>query len=167
MAEPTRSPGELDTLVDGLAALSRVLVGVTARTLAMLDVDITLSQYRTIVLLAARGPQRTVDLAGALGLHPSTVTRTCDRLIRRGLVDRRHRPPDRRVAWLLLTESGRELVGDVMRRRTELLRELVAACPHGPVGPLVELIDGVVAAAGEPSEARWWRHWAESTKSYS
>lgn len=148
-----------DELVDGLAALSRAVVGITARTLAAMDVEVTLSQYRTLVILASRAPLRTVDLAGALHVHPSTATRTCDRLVRRDLVARHHRPVDRRVAWLTLTDAGRTLVGDVMRRRTDELRRLLLAVDAGRPRTTTELIDAIVVAAGELPEREWWRRW--------
>ncbi|MFC0005590.1 MarR family winged helix-turn-helix transcriptional regulator [Micromonospora siamensis] len=156
-------PGATDAeaaLVDDLAALSRVLVGLTARTLAGLDAELTLSQYRTMVLLAARGPLRTVDLAAALDVHPSTVTRTCDRLIRRGLVERRQGTTDRRVAWLGLTDTGRHLTGTVTRGRSDRIRELVRAAGVAGSASGRKLISRLVSAAGEPTEAEWWQNWA-------
>lgn len=155
------NPG-LDEVVDALAALSRILVGITARSLGMLDVDLTLSQYRIIVLLAARGPQRTVDLARELALHPSTVTRTCDRLIRRGLVHRQHRQLDRRVAWLALTEPGKELIAHVVRRRTAEIRRLLDSVPIANPEPVVRVLGAMVSAAGDLPEPEWWQRWIES-----
>lgn len=155
---------EVVALVDGLAALSRALVGITARALATLDVDVALSQYRTIVVLASRGPLRTVDLASALDVHPSTVTRTCDRLVRRGLVVRQQGAADRRVSWLALTEAGKTLVGDVMRRRTEQIQDLVRAPAAQAAGTAAELIEALAVAAGEPTEQQWWRHWESCTE---
>jgi hypothetical protein len=35
--------------------------------------ETTLAQYRALVVMASRGPQRLVDLAGALGVAPSTA----------------------------------------------------------------------------------------------
>ncbi|MCL7456163.1 MarR family transcriptional regulator [Micromonospora sp. MSM11] len=154
----TRSTLGGEELIDGLSALSRALVGITARTLATLDVEVTLSQYRTLVVLASRGPLRTVDLAAALHVHPSTATRTCDRLVRRELVARHHRPTDRRVALLTLTEAGKTLVGDVMRHRTEEIRRLVRAVATSP-RTAAELITSLVIAADEPTEEQWWQRW--------
>jgi DNA-binding MarR family transcriptional regulator len=139
---PRTSTGADARLVDSLAALSRALVGITARTLADLDVDVTLNQLRTIVVLASRGPLRTVDLAAALHVHPSTVTRTCDRLTRRGLVVRHQGATDRRVTWLALTESGKDLVGEVMRRRAAHIRDLLRRPDTGPHGTDLTGTDG-------------------------
>ncbi|MDM4719061.1 MarR family transcriptional regulator [Micromonospora sp. WMMA1363] len=163
--EPTELPPavEAEALVDALAALSRTLVGITARTLAALEVDLTTSQYRTVVVLASRGPLRVVDLAAALHLHPSTVTRACDRLVRRGLVVRRAGETDRRVSWLSLTDSGRDLVGEVIRHRTDEIRRLVTTIGRRPGSGTVESIEALVTAAGEPDERQWWRRWERCT----
>jgi hypothetical protein len=55
-----------------LLSMSRVLVAVSARSLVNLEVEVTLAQYRTLVLLVSRGPQRSVDVARELGIAPST-----------------------------------------------------------------------------------------------
>ncbi|BCJ69166.1 MarR family winged helix-turn-helix transcriptional regulator [Polymorphospora rubra] len=168
MSLSTEPPGStvsgVGTLVDGLSALARVLVGMTAHTLARLDVDITLPQYRMLVLLVSNGPRRTVDLAADLGVHPSTVTRTSDRLIRRGLVRREHREQDRRVAWVGLTSEGCALVGAVTRQRAGEIRALVESV--GVVDPraLASVLQALVAASGELPEAQWWERWARSAR---
>ena len=108
-------------LIDSLLGTSRVLVALAAQSLAQHDPDVTLVQFRTLVVLASRGPQRTTDLADTLGIAPSTVTRMCDRLARKGLVQRFRRAADRRATWVGLTESGQDLVGQVMgNRRTAI-----------------------------------------------
>lgn len=165
MESGTPSTAADDRLVDGLSALSRALVGLTARTLGSLDAEVTLPQYRTLVLLASHAPLRTVDLASSLGVHPSTVTRTCDRLVRRDLVARRQQPDDRRVAWLTLTEAGKMLVGDVMRRRTAEIRRLLTVADVGRSQTPAELINALVSAAGEPTEELWWQRWEQSNAS--
>ncbi|WP_431918894.1 MarR family winged helix-turn-helix transcriptional regulator [Micromonospora wenchangensis] len=155
---------EHDRLADGLSALSRTLVGITARALGSLNAEVTLSQYRTLVVLASSAPLRTVDLASLLGVHPSTATRTCDRLVRRALVARGHRHDDRRVAWLTLTEAGKTLVGEVMHRRTVEIRQLLETTTDaGHPRTAADLIDALVAAAGELTEKAWWRRWEQSS----
>ena len=81
------APAAADELVDTVLAASRALVAVAARSLAAPGMG-TLPQYRALVVLAARGPQGTAELAAALAVNPSTATRMCDRLVRKGLVRR-------------------------------------------------------------------------------
>ncbi|MFB9237411.1 MarR family winged helix-turn-helix transcriptional regulator [Plantactinospora siamensis] len=156
--------GDLDRLTAGLSALSRLVVGITAVAVGALDVELTLTQHRMIVLLATTGPRRTVDLAGDLGVHPSTASRTGDRLVRRGLLARRRLSDDRRVSWLHLTDRGRDLVAEIVRRRTAELRRLLAAVPAEARRTPADLMDALVLAAGEPSEPAWWQHWATSSR---
>ena len=68
--------------------------------------DVTLPQYRALVVLAARGPQRMGDLAEALGVHPSTATRLCDRLVDRQLVRRAVDRTNRRETTITLVAQG-------------------------------------------------------------
>lgn len=152
-------------LVDALLSTSRVLVAATARAVSALDVDVTLPQYRLLVVLASRGPQRTVDLAHEFGVQSSTVTRMCDRLIRKGLVRRRQRPDDRRVAWLGLTEAGKDLVGVTMRRRRRELEQLVGMIELADPGPVSAALIALVEAAGEAPDPEWWDRWAVSAAS--
>jgi DNA-binding MarR family transcriptional regulator len=95
-----------DALVDAVLGASRALVGVAARSLSTVAEDVTLAQYRALVVLASRGPQRLADLATALVVEPSTATRMCDRLVRKRLVARRRSSEDRRAVRVSLTPSG-------------------------------------------------------------
>ncbi|MFZ0376596.1 MAG: hypothetical protein WAL38_02105, partial [Solirubrobacteraceae bacterium] len=65
---PKRGPAENDgdELVVAVLGASRALVAVAARSLANVAEDVTLAQYRVLIELAARGPQRPADLATAL-----------------------------------------------------------------------------------------------------
>src|SRR4051794_15718478 len=106
-----------DEVVDAVLAASRALVAIAARSLAAADVDVTLPQYRALVVLAYSGEKRTIDLANELGVNSSTATRLVDRLIGRELVRRRIRPEDRRATSLEITDSGRLVVDAVMSKR--------------------------------------------------
>lgn len=149
------------TLTDSLLAASRVLVGLAAHTLGQLDVEVTLVQFRALVVLAG-GPQRTADLASLLAVAPSTVTRMCDRLVRKDLVRRYRRIDDRRATWLGLTEAGRDLVGEVMRRRRRAIGQMVRATRVEDPVTVARALDALVAAGGELPEAQWWRRWRTS-----
>jgi DNA-binding MarR family transcriptional regulator len=148
-----------DGVLEALLAASRVMVGLAARSIARLDAELTLPQYRMLVVLAGRGPQRTSDLAAELGVTPSTVTRTCDRLVRRGLAQRRQRSDDRRVAWVALTEAGKSLIGDVMRRRRAEVHAIAIRAGLAESGTVAAALEAFVAAAGELPERDWWQSW--------
>ncbi|GAB3426374.1 MarR family winged helix-turn-helix transcriptional regulator [Flindersiella endophytica] len=114
---PRTTDATFDAIVETVADASRTLVAMTARSLAGLSEDVTLPQYRLLVVLTTRGPQRIVDLAAALAVNPSTATRMCDRLERKALVERQAVPEDRRVVQIVATRAGHRLMAKVMKRR--------------------------------------------------
>jgi DNA-binding MarR family transcriptional regulator len=167
---PAPSPAPLSSaeeeVVGALVALSRVLVAETARSLSSLDEDVTLPQFRTLVVLVSRGPQRVVDLAQELAVTSSTAVRMCNRLVRKGLVVRQERPDDRRVAWITLTAAGRDLVGEATRRRRELVVELIAELPIARPLAFASVLNAIVEAAGEVPDAQWWQRWRDVETSH-
>jgi DNA-binding MarR family transcriptional regulator len=105
-----RGGGVSSDAVEALLSASRALVGIAARSVADVDPDVTLPQYRALVVLASRGPQKVADIAAELGVAPSTGTRMCDRLIRKGLIRRHRLSTDRRVVRLVLTAPVDEAI---------------------------------------------------------
>ena len=148
-----------DELVDSVLAASRALVAVAARSLAGAGDEVTLPQYRALVVLAGRGPQGTAELAAALAVNPSTATRMCDRLVRKGLVRRHRQAGDRRSVRIALTAPGRDLVAAVTRRRREELARLLGVLPQAQHEPVIAAFRAFAAAAGElpqPGAALGW-----------
>src|SRR6188768_2205511 len=121
------SPQANEAAVRALMFASRAFVGLTARSLAVVEGEVTLPQFRALVVLAVRGPQRSIDIADELQVNPSTGTRMLDRLIRKGLVRRLRSTADRRVVRVRLTAAGHDIVEQVLTRRRADLQELVAA----------------------------------------
>jgi DNA-binding MarR family transcriptional regulator len=148
-------------VVDALLSASRALVGLAARSLAGLDADVTLPQFRTLVVLASRGPQRAVEIAAELGVSPSTGTRMCDRLVRKGLIRRTRTTTDRRGVRLTLSPAGRVLVDEVTRRRREELARFVATIPTSGYAALVRALRSFTAATGELPDNQWWLGWQD------
>jgi DNA-binding MarR family transcriptional regulator len=151
-------------VVDCLLSASRALVALAARSLAGLDAEVTLPQYRTLVVLAARGPQRAVEVADELSVNPSTGTRMCDRLVRKGLVRRSRTAADRRGVRLALTPAGRALVDEVTQRRRAELTRIVAAIPPSGHTALVRALRSFTTATGELSDDEWWLGWQDHTE---
>lgn len=149
-------------MVGALLALSRVFAGVAARSFGALHEDVTLPQFRTLVVLVSRGPQRVVDLAQELTVTSSTAVRMCNRLVRKGLVARAERAGDRRAAWITLTSAGRDLVGEVMRRRREALAAMTAELSLTRPLAFASVLNALVEVAGEVPDAQWWNLWREA-----
>jgi DNA-binding MarR family transcriptional regulator len=111
------------------------------------------------VVLAARGPQGTAELAAALTVNPSTATRMCDRLVRKGLIRRHRQAGDRRTIRIALTAAGRNLVAQVTHRRRAELARLLGALPPDQHQPVIAAFRAFADAAGEipqPGAALGW-----------
>jgi DNA-binding MarR family transcriptional regulator len=148
-------------LTEAMLTASRALVGVAARSLATAaPADVTLPQYRALVVLAARGPLRVGDLATALGIHPSTATRLCDRLVGRRLVRRAVDRSNRRETTISLSASGRTVVNDVTAVRRVEIAAIVDRIPTELRQPAVAALVAFAEAAGEPADEAWVLGWS-------
>lgn len=135
------------------------MVALAARSLATVPIEVTLPQFRAMVVLASRGPQRLLDISQELGVNPSTGTRMCERLVSKGLIERERDDADRRQVRLSLTEVGRQVVREVTKRRRAELKRIVDTLPFSAFGPTADVLRDVAAAAGEPEETQWWMGW--------
>src|SRR5579875_595153 len=135
-AAPQPANGGDRALVDAFVAASRALVAVAARSVGTIDEDITLPQYRVLVVLYTQGPQSAGDLAAALEVNPSTASRMIERLVRKRLVQRTRARRDRRILRVTLTADGQRVVTAVMERRRGEIERILAAMPVDGREPL-------------------------------
>lgn len=145
--------------MDAVLSASRVLVSIAARSLAHLGEEVTMTQYRSLVVLASRGPQTVAALAEALAVTPPTASRMCERLVKKGLVKRRSDRQDRRQVHVGLTPQGRDLVDEVTRRRRREIEGLVASVPPGVRAEVVSALRHLGETAGEVPEQDWSAGW--------
>jgi DNA-binding MarR family transcriptional regulator len=155
-ATPSADYGQL---VDAVLGASRALVAVAARSLDGLAEDVTLTQYRVLVELAARGPQRVADLSAVLDVESSTATRMCDRLVRKRLVHRRRGAQDRRAVRVALTSEGRRLVAEVSDRRREEIGAILRRMPSRDRVAVQRALRAFADAAGAVPEQDWSLGW--------
>jgi DNA-binding MarR family transcriptional regulator len=145
-----------DAVLDAIVAGSRVLVGISTRSLQATAHDVTLPQCRALATLGQRGPLSLVGLAEALQVNPSTATRMCERLIEKGLVQRAR--AERGVS-LDLSEAGKRVVLDITRARRRELDQIVSKLSRRERDELVRCMDAFRRAAGEPGEREWAIGW--------
>jgi DNA-binding MarR family transcriptional regulator len=144
-----------ESVVDAVLTASRTLVAVAERSLGTAAEDTTLAQYRALVVLASRGPQRMVDLAKALEVTPSTAGRMCDRLLRKGLIRRHRARTDRREVLVSLTAAGRVVVDEATRRRRAMLAEILSRLAPARQTAVAEALRAFADAAGEVPDSQW------------
>lgn len=145
-----RLPDDVVAVTSAVLTASRVLVAVSARSLAAAEETVTLPQFRLLVVLASHGETKLVTLAESLAVNPSTAMRMVDRLVASGFVDRRTNPSSRREVVLRLTGAGRQIVDDVTRRRREEIAAIVSRMPPRHRTGLVRALRAFAEAGGEP-----------------
>ena len=139
-----------EELVSAIMAASRAVVAIASLSIEASPVDVTLSQYRVLVLLVTRGPQRMSDLGQTMRLSPSSTTRLVERLERKSLVERRPSSIRLRETELHLTPAGTELVEVVMEARRREIEFVVQAVPPGRRKTMAQAFEDFALAAGEP-----------------
>jgi DNA-binding MarR family transcriptional regulator len=149
----------VESVVDAVLTASRVLVAVAARSLSDVAEEVTLTQYRSLVVLASRGPQNLSGLAEAVGVTSATATRMCDRLVKKKLVARQSMKADRRQIRLALTKEGLKLVNAVTDRRRGEIAAIVNTIDPVEQVILIQALSHFAAAAGEVPEQDWSTGW--------
>ncbi len=96
-----------------------------------LDLELTMPQFKLLLLIASGKGFRVGDLALKLGVTAPTVTSILDRLVEQGLVRREDDPTDRRLVIARLTGQGRNLLQQLRVTTTTNLADCVQAMsPH-------------------------------------
>jgi DNA-binding MarR family transcriptional regulator len=144
-----------EAFVDAVLSASRALIAVATMSLGAAAEETTIAQYRALVVMASRGPQRLVDLAGALGVAPSTAGRMCDRLVRKGLARRHRGRSDRRAVLVAITPAGRAVVDQATARRRELIAGILARLPEPVQHMAADGLRAFAEAAGEVPDSQW------------
>ena len=170
MAGMPRTGPATDGAVDGAAidavlTASRSLVAVATRSLGAAAEETTIAQYRTLVVLASRCPQRLVDLALTLDVAASTAGRMCDRLVRKGLIRRNRARADRRAVLVSITAAGRQVVDTATTRRRALIADILGQLAPGQQLAVAEAMRAFAEAAGEIPDSLWPAAPAETEES--
>ncbi|MFI5611890.1 MarR family winged helix-turn-helix transcriptional regulator [Amycolatopsis sp. NPDC051903] len=146
----TDVPATADAITDAVLTASRLLVAVSARSLAAAGDLITLPQFRVLVILHSRGTLNQAALAELVGVTPSTTSRMVDRLVAVGMVVRQDSPSSRREIVVELTGEGERVVRLVTERRRREIARIVAKMPEDARHGLVEALTAFAEAGGEP-----------------
>ncbi|MFC1407532.1 MULTISPECIES: MarR family winged helix-turn-helix transcriptional regulator [Streptacidiphilus] len=142
-------PAAVNEVAAAVVTASRVLVAISARSLATVEDTLTVPQFRMLVMLDSGGPTNLSRLAEQLAVNPSTALRMVDRLVAAGMVERDADPADRRVVKLAATSSGRRVVREVTVRRQAEIAKIVALMPLDRRGAMVAALREFADAAGE------------------
>jgi DNA-binding MarR family transcriptional regulator len=125
--------------VAALELMTRAMVGLTMRSVDVLGGEVSLPQFRLLLVLSGMGRVGSSRLAVEMGIGASSVTRLADKLEAAGLLTRGTDPRSRSVVTLEATSAGVQLVGRVVARRQELLAEVLSQMTSGERAEVVRV----------------------------
>jgi DNA-binding MarR family transcriptional regulator len=112
---------------------------------------LTINDYGCLLLLSRAGEEgmRRIDLANALNLSPSGITRLLDRLEDQGLVGKGECKSDARVSYAILTDDGLSKLREAAPGHVEdIEHKLSAVLSDEEIKTLTELLGRL----GEPAD---------------
>jgi DNA-binding MarR family transcriptional regulator len=141
---------------DAVLAACRVLVALSAQSIAAVDDLADVTQVRALVIVANTEPVSLGVLAEAARMHPSTASRLCDRMVGEDLLDRVDDPTNRRALSLTLTAKGRRVIAAMVRHRRQAIIPMLQAMPASKRRDLVKVLRAFADAGGEPPDRALW-----------
>jgi DNA-binding MarR family transcriptional regulator len=119
------APQRLADVLDGFGeVMSRLMVDQLQKHLS--ELDLTLPQVQVLRILHRQGTVPTGKLAQCLRISAPATTQLTDRLIRKGLIERRASEDDRRAVLVALSEAGRCLIDRFRERRNAVFGEALS-----------------------------------------
>ena len=103
------------------------------------------TELRILSALGRKEPVSMTDLAGSLSIPLSTATRAVDKLVAKGLVERRGVLKDRRIVQVGFSPRGREINRFVIRSRFAIARSLLRALNMDERSRLIRLLARLAA----------------------
>lgn len=116
---PAAKPGECEYVLE--TQIGHLLRRAHQRHVAQFekevgDLDLTPTQFAALAKISERGEVSQNLLGRMTAMDPATIQGVIQRLMARGLIDRRPDPNDRRATLLRLSTSGRTLTREAIRR---------------------------------------------------
>lgn len=139
-AKPSRSPPPaflLQSLIS-ISKATRALMG-----LKLGEIGLANGQDELLLLLDKDTPQQVTTLAERLGVRPSTVSKTLERLVQRGLARREPSKVDTRMTLVTITPLGAEERDRLVLLRVELEAVLTAKMSLNDLDHLAETLQGL------------------------
>jgi DNA-binding MarR family transcriptional regulator len=121
--DPPRPTPPITDLVSEVERLLTSGIGITARAIDETPqaAELTLVQWRVLVITSQTEGLRIGELAGHLGISIPSASRLVRRIETQGLLTAIRAEDDRRATNIALTDAGRHIVDAVVRRRRELI----------------------------------------------
>ena len=120
--------------------------------MAAAGIGLTPVQYAALATLDAHPGLDQASLAAAIAYDKVTIGGVVDRLLAKGLVDRRPSPTDRRAKTVRLTEAGAALLARARPEVWALQAEILAPLSGDEQRQFLGLLSRITGAAGPAAD---------------
>jgi DNA-binding MarR family transcriptional regulator len=118
-----------------------------------LELDLTLTQLKSLMVLTASGSMPIHRLADLLHIQRSATSTLVDHLVRVHLLTRAEDPDDRRQTLVDLTPSGQALVTRLRQGQEEKMRAVLSKLPDDDLAAVARILRAVAQSATDSSES--------------
>jgi MarR family transcriptional regulator for hemolysin len=122
-------------VLSNVARMMRTLADARARNHGM-----TRAQWMILVWLDRQPGMSQNEMAALIEVEPITVGRLVDRLERRGMVERRPDPADRRIWRLHLKPEAEPMLQEIAKARVELNAMMIAGLPKKDLDTTIDCL---------------------------
>lgn len=138
------APEKVAEVLNGFGeVMSRLMVDQLQTHLS--ELDLTLPQVQVLRILRREGEVPTGKLAQCLKISAPATTQLTDRLIRKGLIERKPSEDDRRAVLVALSSEGRCLVDKYRERRNAIFREALSQLSEEEQAQVISSLQKVIA----------------------
>jgi DNA-binding MarR family transcriptional regulator len=148
------TPPDRTAMIEAIVEAQRALVrALHAAGPSWLELNLTMAQLKTLVLVADDGPMHVGQIAERMGVTLPTASYQVDRLARAGLVRRVEDQRDRRRTLVEVSRKADDLLRSLRHGRAGQLRAWLEAMPVDDLDALergMAALQRVIADAPEP-----------------
>ncbi len=135
------SPSRVDVPLKLWVVLARAFDAVERHSRASIArFGLGTTEFGVLEVLYHKGELPVCEVRRSILVESSSTTYVVDKLVKRGLVRRRHGEADRREVLLTLTAAGRRLIETIFPPHAAAMRQAVAALPPREQAQAVRLL---------------------------
>lgn len=112
------------------------------------SVDMPMTQYVLLRVLAEFGPMKMADIAAAVGTKAPAASSLVDHAQKAGYVVREPDAADRRVVNVALTDAGRAVLAQAEGHRREMIRHYTSVLSEEDLTALIRIQRTLIGALG-------------------
>ncbi|MEN6291068.1 MAG: MarR family transcriptional regulator [Methanobacterium sp.] len=109
-------------------------------TLLKIYKNLTIAEASAIYAIGPDEPKTMKQIAETLGVAVSTPTRTIDRLLEKGFVNRKVGEKDRRKLLIELTPKGKKLLVDIDKENLEITKKMLKGLSDEEIETFKEIL---------------------------